>query len=145
MAKSSSVSEELSKSTEEVKKVALRKRPTREERKKILETGKQHIDDVLLDHENFQYRLCNEKVGLVEFREKLGYEIVKDADGNPIRKVASTSKGADATHAVLMRIPREEYEEIQSIKTEKTDAQIQSINPDSSKGQYGQGLKETKH
>lgn len=150
MAKSSKLEQALTDteaSSEEAKvetKGTPRVRMTREERKKILNQGKQFIDEKYFDRGNFVYRLCNENVGLVEYREKLGYEVVRDENGDPIRKVANKGKEATCSHAILMRIPKEDYAEIQSIKQEKTDAQIESIEPNAAKGQYGSGLRDVK-
>jgi len=136
---------ESKESTKETPKPAERKRMTREERKTLMETGKQHISEKYFDRENYHYRLTNESTGNVEYRERLGYEIVTDETGHPIRKPANKSKDALNSHAVLMKIPKEDFEEIKAIHKEKTDAAIQSTDPDSNKGQYGRGLVDVKN
>ena len=129
--------------TLENKKGTDRKRMTREMRRTLMTLGKQHIDSEILDS-NFVYRLVNDKRGRVSQLERLGYEIVNDDGGKVIERPSNiTDKEASSTRAVLMRIPVEDYKEIQALKKEFSKELKESLKPNTKDGQYGPGLVQT--
>lgn len=124
---------------EESKKPAQRVRMTREERRAIVSAGRQYINPELLET-GYHHCLVNETPENVSYYESLGYELARDSRGAEIRRVANMSVGSIATHAVLMRIPDEEYKDIESLREEKNDSMIESIKPRKSNGEYGTGV-----
>ncbi len=95
-------------------------------RKRLKPVGPLEVDNKNLDTEHFVYRHTLERN--VRQREDLGYTIAQ-VDGETDRRHANFSKEASSTHSVLMRIPKEDYEEIQQFKKEEIDEQMASIEP----------------
>lgn len=107
---------------------------------------------------NFVYRIVNDSEGRVDQFLKGGYVIADDnatseddriqsasTMGSVNRMVVNRGRDADTKHAVLMKIPREMYEEDQLAKQAQVDETAASFDPGSIKARgntYGEGLKE---
>lgn len=93
---------------------------------------------------NYVYRVFNDSVGRVARAEEGGYEVVRtnqelgDATVDSATAVGSavTRPVGGGMTGVLMRIPREYYEEDQKAKQTKVDASEEGLNHKKA-GQYG--------
>ncbi len=95
-------------------------------RRSLKPMGALEVNESDLDRGKFVYRWVNDKN--VQRKGQLGYEIAT-IDGEQDRRHANFSKEAASTHTVLMRIPKEDYEEIQQYKKQVNDEQMESITP----------------
>lgn len=96
----------------------------------------------------YKYRFINDSDDRIKAAIEGGYEhVIADEEAGDTRVAEASSMGSQVSKAVgnnttayLMRIPLEYYEEDQAAKQVKVDATEQTMNPDASKGQYGEGL-----
>lgn len=115
----------------------------------------QRVLDVDNKDPNFEYRVVNELPGRVEKFIKAGWEPVsgdvstsdasrvQDASqlGSVTRRVVNKSSRAEVQTAVLMRIPKEYYEEDQKEKQRKVDEIEQSYDPTKADDVHGYATK----
>lgn len=92
-----------------------KKRITRKSLKALgpLDLREQDLDS------KFHHRLVLDR--LVDRSERLGYEVVKDPDGKIVKRSANYGKETTSTHYTLMRIPNEDFKEIQDLKLQEVD------------------------
>lgn len=90
---------------------------------------------------NYQYRIVNDVEDRVEIFKERGYEIVTDAQVGDSRVDKPSSLGSTTeisvgqnVKAVVMRIPKEWYQEDQTIKQAQIDALESSMNADAARG-----------
>lgn len=99
--------------------------------------------------EGFNYRVINDVDDRLMRAQEAGYEFVesKEALGD-VRVAEGVVPGAHVAKPVgngvtgyLMRIKQEWYDETQAEKAAEIDKTEAAMQPDKSKGQYGDGLK----
>lgn len=90
---------------------------------------------------NYQYRIVNDVEDRVELFKERGYEIVTDAQVGDSRVDRPSSLGSTTeisvgqnVKAVVMRIPKEWYQEDQAVKQAQIDALEASMNADAARG-----------
>lgn len=90
---------------------------------------------------NYHYRIVNVKDDHVEHLQAQGYEVVQNTKVGDSRVDTSSALGSAAEisvgqgmKAVVMRIPKEWYEEDQAAKQAQNDALEASMNADAAKG-----------
>lgn len=90
---------------------------------------------------NYQYRIVNVKDDRVEQFKEQGYEIVEDAQVGDKRLDAPSSLGSSSEisvgqgmKAVLMRIPKEWYQDDQNAKQAQIDELEATMKSDATKG-----------
>lgn len=90
---------------------------------------------------NYQYRIVNDVEDRVELFKERGYEIVTDAQVGDSRVDKPSSLGSTTeisvgqnVKAVVMRIPKEWYQEDQAVKQAQIDALEASMNADAARG-----------
>lgn len=93
---------------------------------------------------NYVYRFVNDMDDNVDVRLEQGYEIVKLSDHRSTRQRVESGGTPDnmlsvggGTKAVLMRIPKEYWDEDQKAKAEAIDRTEQAIKKPSIDGAYG--------
>ena len=94
--------------------------------------------------DGYHYHYINDKRSRIPQMESLGYEIVNDLDGNPIKKVVNMSKTAEVQHAVLMRIPQEVYDEIKRLRYQRQQVDYKKTMKGSQDGLTGDSYSETR-
>lgn len=125
-------------------KEAIAKSPrTRPQRTSLVNKGKLHVEN---KDPNFVYRFVNDVEDHIEARKEQGYEVVPASDvkigakrvegTSPEGSAASLSVG-QGRKAVLMRIPKEWYEEDQQAKSAEVDRIEQTMKEDAARGNYG--------
>lgn len=111
----------------------------------------QRVLDVDNKDPNFEYRVVNELPGRIDKFLKAGWETVsgdvstsdagrvQDASqlGSVTRRVVNKSARADAQTAILMRIPKEYYDEDQLAKQRQVDEKEASFDPTKNKDDHG--------
>ena len=126
--------------------------------KKRVPMHKQSAIAVTNKDPNFVYRIVNDSEGRVDQFLAGGYTIAEDSAeseddrvqsasqmGSVKRMVVNRGRDADTKHAVLMKIPREMYDEDQKEKQRQVDETTASYDPGSIKARgntYGEGLTE---
>jgi len=117
-----------------------RKRPTRQS-----VNGKRDILQVEGKDEDFVYRIVNDVPGRVAEMKERGYELVEDEntkfsssldDSTQSGSVKRKYVGKD-TEAVLMRIPKEWFEEDKAAKAKHVDRLEKTTQANNIKGGYG--------
>lgn len=99
--------------------------------------------------EGYAYRVINDQDARLSQAVDAGYEFVEsDEQLGDVRVAEGTTLGARVAKPVgngvtgyLMRIKQEWYDETQAAKMKEIDDLEKSMQPDQSKGQYGDGLK----
>lgn len=95
---------------------------------------------------NYQYRIVNDTDDRIEAFKQNGWEVVqaKDVKVGDKRADTATSTGSAAeisvgqgTKAVVMRIPKDWYEEDQRAKADQVDALENTMKEDAQRGTYG--------
>ena len=126
--------------------------------KKRVPVHKQSAIAVTNKDPNFVYRIVNDSEGRVDQFLAGGYVIADDNAeseddrvqsasqmGSVKRMVVNRGRDADTKHAVLMKIPRELYDEDQRAKQAQVDETAASFDPEGMKARgnyYGDGKKE---
>lgn len=92
---------------------------------------------------NFAYRIVNDTDDRIEMFREGGYELVDMGEGvgdkrmdNTINPDKSISVGG-GTRGVLMRIPKNFYDEDQKVKQDKIEVQEKNLKTPSSDGSFG--------
>lgn len=134
----------MSKNTASAAKV---QRPNRAKKKRTPLGARNRLTFDNLDPE-YKYRVINDVDARLMDAEAAGYEFVESNEQLGDERVAEASSMGSrvskpvggGTTGYLMRIPMEYYEEDQAAKAARVDATETTMNPDASKGQYGEGL-----
>lgn len=102
---------------------------------------------------NYVYRIVNDKDDRVEIMKELGYEVVPNAGvqvmdrrvdvGGALGSSATISVGG-GVQGVVMRIPKEWYDEAQKEKREEIARIEETIKPKNLDGTYGNKLEITR-
>lgn len=108
---------------------------TRKRRPKRTPIGRRNVLTVDKRDPNYYYRFVNDVDGRLQMFEEAGYEAVKEPTqvGDPragdASQLGSTVRKpvGDGKSAVLMRIPKEYYEEDQAAKEERLRAKEQAL------------------
>lgn len=124
--------------------------PKVKNRPKRTPIGRRNVLTVNKRDPGFEYRWVNDEDGRIQMFEEAGYEAVREptdvgdpkaGDASQMDSVCRKPVGGGTT-AVLMKIPKEFYEEDQAAKekqlAEKEKALLQEANGE---GFYGEGLK----
>ncbi|HET8685079.1 MAG TPA: hypothetical protein VFM18_00275 [Methanosarcina sp.] len=95
---------------------------------------------------NYEYRIVNDQDDRVAAFQQNGWEIVPAKDvrigDKRLENASATGSAAEisvgqGTKAVVMRIPKDWYEEDQRAKAENIDALEQTMKEDAQRGYYG--------
>ncbi|HET8688192.1 MAG TPA: hypothetical protein VFM18_16280 [Methanosarcina sp.] len=95
---------------------------------------------------NYVYRIVNDQDDRVAAFQQNGWEVVPAKDvrigDKRVENASSTGSAAEisvgqGTKAVVMRIPKDWYEEDQRAKAENIDALEQTMKEDAQRGYYG--------
>ena len=108
-------------------------------------SGARNILTVSNSDPNYMYRWVNDTVGRIQMFTEAGYEVVTkdlevgDATVDKLSKVGSaiTRTVGGLMTAVLMRVPREWYNEDQATKMAEVDAAENAMRQDAQSGRYG--------
>ncbi len=87
---------------------------------------KLHVPEEVWE-EGYHYHYINDKRSRILEKQAMGYEIVRDLDGKAIRKVVNSSKSAEFSDAVLMKIPQVVYDEIQKLRQQSITSEYQKL------------------
>ena len=125
--------------------------------KKRVPVHKQSAIAVTNKDPNFVYRIVNDSEGRIDQFLAGGYVLAEDSVeseddriqsasqmGSVKRMVVNRGRDADTKHAVLMKIPREMYEEDQREKQKQVDETSAAFDPEALKAKanyYGDGVK----
>lgn len=100
---------------------------------------------------NFVYRVINDVDDRLQRAQEAGYEFVASAESLGDKRAAEGGKidsrvskpVGNGVRGFLMRMPREYYEEDQLAKQSQVDDTERAMKPNTSKGEYGEGLTNT--
>ena len=98
---------------------------------------------------NFEYRIVNDVDDRIENFKDRGWEVVPAKDtkvgdrradnASPTGSASEISVG-NGTKAIVMRIPKDWYDEDQKAKAEDVDRLENSMKEDAKRGYYGEGI-----